>query len=215
MVDFEHSPNLKDLTCASARQGHGSKIGQGQMYSPEGEDLSINYPNPNAKIKNILKLHRVRTATLGMLIPQGKSTLQESATTKKFPVLCKRLKKFMKSHRPDFSFTSIQVNSNTTSKPHLDGGNNGPSVIVGAGSYNPETGGRTVMWPGLKKNHVRLKSATRDWEESKKIPEPKYKFNIKIQSLMFNGNTCWHASETFTGRRWSFVFYNNFKKNDK
>ena len=46
---------------------------------------------------------------------------------------------------------------NTISKPHLDGGNNGPSVIVGTGDYGIVRyddieeehcqQGRTVMWP--------------------------------------------------------------------
>ena len=38
--------------------------------------------------------------------------------------------------------------------------------------------------------------------------EPSHRIEIASQSLMFDGDKTWHASEYFGGRRWSFVFFN-------
>ena len=45
-------------------------------------------------------------------------------------------------------------------------------------------------------------SATRDWHDSRNIPDPDHRFEIKSQSLMFDGDKVWHASESFSGQRW-------------
>ena len=41
----------------------------------------------------------------------------------------------MKQAKPDFKFTSIQVNKNYLSALHVDSNNMGPSFIVGLGNY--------------------------------------------------------------------------------
>jgi hypothetical protein len=66
-----------------------------------------------------------------------------------------------------FKFTSIQVNVNTTSAPHVDGGNSGPSIIVGAGNY---TGGRTVLWPSFDRQDSTLKGHSKNWQKEKTCP---------------------------------------------
>ena len=70
---------------------------------------------------------RCKTQTLGLLVRQGSKTglLEPSALSLKNPSFMPRLTSFMKKHRPDVTFTTVQVNMNTISKPHLDGGNNG------------------------------------------------------------------------------------------
>ena len=102
-----------------------------------------------------------------------------------------------------FKFTSIQVNVNTTSAPHVDGGNSGPSIIVGAGNY---TGGRTVLWPSFDRKDSTLKGHSKNWQKEN-MPKPPVAVDISMQTLRFDGDKTWHASEMFTGMRWSFVFF--------
>ena len=45
------------------------------------------------------------------------------------------LVRYMKQSKPDFKFTSIQVNKNYLSALHVDSNNMGPSFIVGFGNY--------------------------------------------------------------------------------
>ena len=62
---------------------------------------------------------RCKTQTLGLLVRQGSKTglLEPSALSLKNPSFMPRLTSFMKKHRPDVTFTTVQVNMNTISKP--------------------------------------------------------------------------------------------------
>ena len=194
--------------------GHSSKIGlTGCTLSPDGIELenkiqqSNPIRNPTRQEKESLAAARVRTGTFGLLVPQGKTELQLSALSLKCDSKFMPLfTEFMRDHRPNFTFTTVQVNINTISKPHVDGGNSGASVIVGEGIY---TGGRTVLWPSLSlKQNAVIGRSTRDWQDSKTLRQPDESIDIHNQSLMFDGDKTWHASERFTGRRFSFVFFN-------
>ena len=95
------------------------------------------------------------------------------------------------------------MNVNTTSAPHVDGGNSGPSIIVGAGNY---TGGRTVLWPSFDRQDSTLKGHSKNWQKEN-MPKPPVAVDISMQTLRFDGDKTWHASEMFTGMRWSLVFF--------
>ena len=96
--------------------------------------------------------------------------------------MMKLFKKFIKSHYPEFKFQSVYVNRNTVCKKHLDSSNVGESLLVGFGPY---TKGHTVLYLNNKQ----------------------HKFNIKTNSLLFNGSEIPHKSEPFNGIRYSLVFF--------
>lgn len=100
-----------------------------------------------------------------------------SKYNKKFPVLFKSIKKMMKAYDPDFNFTTIQVNKNVLSPPHVDKNNVGPSYIIALGEYN---GGKLVI-------------------EGKE-------YNIKNRFKKFDG-TFGHWVTPFDGTRYSLVFF--------
>lgn len=100
-----------------------------------------------------------------------------SKYNKKFPDLFKTLKKLMKEYDPDFTFTTIQVNKNILSPPHVDKNNVGPSYIIALGDFE---GGKLVI-------------------EGKEN-------NIKNRFKKFNG-TLGHWVTPFKGTRYSLVFF--------
>ena len=51
------------------------------------------------------------------------------------PNITDLLVRYMKQAKPEFKFTSIQVNKNYLSALHVDSNNMGPSFIVGFGNY--------------------------------------------------------------------------------
>merc|ERR1719174_1485220 len=66
------------------------------------------------------------------------SGLMCSRTMAIYPNLCRALTTFFRQEKPDFKFTTIQLNKNYAAKMHVDGNNHGPSYIIGLGEY---TGG--------------------------------------------------------------------------
>jgi len=100
-----------------------------------------------------------------------------SKYNKKFPELYKILKKLMNFYDPDFTFTTIQVNKNILSPPHVDKNNVGPSYIIALGDFE---GGKLVI-------------------EGKE-------YNIKNRFKKFDG-TLGHWVTPFKGTRYSLVFF--------
>ena len=100
-----------------------------------------------------------------------------SRYNKKFPELFKTLKRLMFAYDPDFSFTTIQVNKNIVSPPHVDKNNVGPSYIIGLGDYD---GGKLVI----------------DGKE----------YNIRNRFKKFDGRYG-HWVTPFSGTRYSLVFF--------
>jgi hypothetical protein len=60
----------------------------------------------------------------------GGKTKGPSRYNEKFPKLYRLIKALIKEHNPSFSYTTIQVNKNVVSKPHVDKNNVGPYVIA-------------------------------------------------------------------------------------
>ena len=100
-----------------------------------------------------------------------------SRYNKKFPLLFKTLKNLMKEYDPDFKFSTIQVNKNILSPPHVDKNNVGPSYVIALGDFD---GGKLVI-------------------EGKE-------YNIKNRFKKFNG-TLGHWVTPFKGTRYSLVFF--------
>lgn len=100
-----------------------------------------------------------------------------SKYNKKFPELFKAIKKMMNMYDPDFKFTTIQLNKNVLSPPHVDKNNVGPSYIIGLGDYE---GGKLVI-------------------EGKE-------YNIKNRFKKFDG-TRGHWVTPFEGVRYTLVFF--------
>jgi len=93
------------------------------------------------------------------------------------PKLFQLLQELIRSFKPDFQYTTIQVNKNTQCKPHIDTNNVGDSYIIALGNF---TGGDLVI-------------------ESKK-------FNIRNRFKRFDGHLA-HWVEPFEGDRYSLVFF--------
>ena len=109
-------------------------------------------------------------------------TVFRTAITRKNPHIFTLMKKFVLSHKPDFRFTSVQVNRNCVCKKHIDGSNRGVSLLVGFGPY---THGRTILF----------------------LPSGEKRVHIRTRSLIFDGSKIYHASEPFRGKRYSLVFF--------
>ena len=72
----------------------------------------------------------------------GYRTRGPSRYNKKFPELFEAIQEMIAHHRPSFEYTTIQVNRNVLSHPHVDKNNVGPSYIIALGDF---TGGRLVI----------------------------------------------------------------------
>ena len=72
----------------------------------------------------------------------GGLTRGPSRWNKKFPELYSLVTKLIKLYKPDFEYTTIQVNKSIQSEPHIDKNNVGPSYIIALGDF---TGGDLVI----------------------------------------------------------------------
>jgi hypothetical protein len=95
----------------------------------------------------------------------------------KYKKLFKLLKDLISYYHPDFKYTTIQINKNILSPPHIDKNNVGPSYIIGLGDYQ---GGDLNI-------------------EGKK-------YNIKNRWKFFDGNKG-HWTEPFKGERYSIIYF--------
>lgn len=95
----------------------------------------------------------------------------------KFPELFKALKALIAARDPDFTWTTIQVNKNVVSPPHIDQNNVGPSYIIALGDFE---GGELVI-------------------EGKA-------YNIRNRWKKFDGRKG-HWIKPFRGERYSLVFF--------
>jgi FkbM family methyltransferase len=88
------------------------------------------------------------------------------------------LNKLAESINPDHVFSTITINRNVLCKPHKDAKNNGTTMIIGLGDY---TGGELVI-EGVK-------------------------HDIHYKPLYFNGFLHEHYNETWSGNRYTLMFY--------
>ena len=107
----------------------------------------------------------------------GGKTKGPSRFNEKFPELFILLKNLIKIWKPDFNYTTIQVNKNVISEPHIDKNNVGPSYGIALGDFN---GGDLVL-------------------EGKE-------FCIKNKFKKFNG-TLGHWITPFKGTRYSLIYF--------
>tara|TARA_R100000935_G_scaffold3669_2_gene9247 strand:+ start:1533 stop:2060 length:528 start_codon:yes stop_codon:yes gene_type:complete len=89
------------------------------------------------------------------------------------------LKNLIEYIDPDFIYNTITLNHNSICKAHYDKLNKSPSLIIGLGEY---TGGELIVENCL--------------------------FDIKNKPLIFNGGNSKHATNDFTGDRYSVIYYN-------
>lgn len=107
----------------------------------------------------------------------GYKTRGPSRHNKRFKNLYNILQLLIKYCKPDFEYTTIQVNKNVMCNPHVDKNNVGPSYIIALGDF---TGGDLVI-------------------EGKE-------YSIKNKFKKFNG-TKGHWITPFKGTRYSIVYF--------
>lgn len=156
------------------------------MISKSDIDILFNYLEKTKfplcySRKNISK-KGIEAFVLGEVNYRGQEYLQyrtkgPSRYNSKFKELYNFLLTFMEKYKPNFNYTTIQLNKNIISPPHIDKNNVGPSYIIALGNY---TGGNLVI-------------------EGKEV-------NIKDKLYKFNG-TKGHWVTPFSGTRYSLVFF--------
>lgn len=135
--------------------------------------------------KNIIEENKgIEAFALGDVNYRGQAILDyktkgPSKYNKKFPLLYNALNKLIKEYDQDFKFTTIQVNKNVMSRPHIDKNNVGPSCIIGLGDY----------------------------EYGKLVIEGK-EYNIKNRFKKFDGRLG-HWITPFKGTRYSIIYFNH------
>ena len=107
----------------------------------------------------------------------GGRTRGPSRWNNKFPELYFLLQTYIEIYEPNFKYTSIQVNKNVMSQPHVDKNNVGPSYGIAIGDF---TGGELVI--------------------------EGQSFNIKNKWKKFNG-TLGHWITPFKGTRYSLIYF--------
>jgi len=99
------------------------------------------------------------------------------------PYLYKLLLDFGNTYVKDISWNAITVNQNYKADKHRDKGNIGKSFLVAFGDYE---GGDLKIYEGdLSGNH-----------------------NIRYKPIITDFNKYYHSVESFTGNRYSLVYYN-------
>lgn len=149
------------------------------------DDLIKKLENILASSKLLVNKKRLNSGigisqTFGKYRVRKKLGLFESKNNSKYPelynVLLEFYEKYIKEHLPEY--TSIQVNKNYKTLPHIDKNNAGISYIVGLGNYN---GGNLIV--------------------------NSYKHDIHYKPLMFDGKKWIHYTDDYIGDRYSLVFF--------
>jgi len=135
-------------------------------------------------------------------------TLGVSAATTAHPNLCKLLVSAVQAIDADFPFTSIQLNFNYASRPHVDKNNLGCSYIVGFGDYE---GGQLWMEDadaGTEGVSVTLPADDDDVTARYRAGSSFVGRveDIKGRWIQFDGNAL-HYTRPFSGNRYSLIFF--------
>lgn len=83
-----------------------------------------------------------QSMVFGTVFSRRLQSYNESHTARNNPRLYSLLKQLAATEVPEFSFTTIAVNKNVVTQPHVDKYNVGPTLILGLGSF---TGGALVV----------------------------------------------------------------------
>lgn len=158
----------------------------------------------NTTRKNVMPegAHSIRGLLLGLYVYGG--SVGVAAHTTKRPWLTRLLVGALRSAAPDFPFTSIQLNYNYASRPHVDKGNLGNSYIVGLGDYSggelwvhDDTGPEQYVVEGQEdvSAFYRVGSAFRGRQ-------------LQVHNIWttFDGNKL-HFTLPFQGERYSIIFF--------
>lgn len=145
---------------------------------------------------------KVRGAVCGLAV--FASHIGLSLYSKRAPWLTRLLTLFARSHHKNFPFTSIQINIDYATRPHVDKNNLGESLIIGFGPYK---GGE--LW-------VHDDEGSDAFTLTEDLPnEPLYKkrstflgrrMDIRYQWQRFDGRRL-HFTDPFTGPRTSIVYF--------
>lgn len=123
---------------------------------------------------------RHRGGIFGLIRGRYKSGIGLSALSKKYPEIYKEIVKIGKEICP-FQFTTIQINHNLVSTPHIDKNNVGEGLLVSFGDYK---GGNIII----------------GGEE----------YDTKYKPTIFNGSKLEHYNTKFIGEhnKYSLIFFN-------
>jgi hypothetical protein len=100
----------------------------------------------------------------------------------------------MKKYDPSFKYTHITLNYNLRCKRHTDGGNEGPSYIAAFGNF---IGGELIVGT----------DQTNQSGGTKKTSSSDRYLDLKSRFVKFNGKTQPHETASFTGDRYTLVYY--------
>lgn len=115
-----------------------------------------------------------------------KTGLYKTKVMDLYPELEDIFNEFSKFHFPNFEFHSVMMNKSFICPPHRDSKNIGESILVCCGDYQ---GGKTAV----------------------DIDGKIHKFDPRIAPVKFNGSKYLHWTEPFEGKRYSLVFFTNFR----
>jgi hypothetical protein len=132
--------------------------------------LPINYSRNNSGVGHSISLGKVSDRYHHRMNRHGRYDA-------KFPELRAAIWKLGKKIVP-FPYTTVQVNYNYKTKPHIDRNNVGESLIVGLGDY---VGGDLIV--------------------------DKKRYDIRNHPLIFNGAELLHGTAPYKGDRYSLVFF--------
>lgn len=200
-VSFRGSKNAAAAEAAAKQALEAGRVCLETVHSA----LALTDVPLNKNRKNVIPhgLEAIRGAVCGLYVFAGR--IGVSSFSQQHPWLTKLLVAFCQKKKPGLKFTSIQVNVNYASRPHVDRNNLGASAIIAFGSYR---GGD--LWvhdengdvPHLLADNLRL-------ERCKYKKGETYmgrKTNIKGRWLEFDGNRL-HFTTPFHGTRYSLVYF--------
>ncbi len=117
--------------------------------------------------------------------PKGQNLVlsRESRQASKQPIW-DLLKKLIKTHNPNFKYTSILINNDVKTEYHFDKNNNGNSYCLGIGSFS---GGG-----------IDFKIGENDTVKN---------INNHNKWLFYNGKNYEHKTASYTGNRYALIYY--------
>eukprot|EP00438_Fugacium_kawagutii_P025630 Skav209733 [mRNA] locus=scaffold528:584647:592496:- [translate_table: standard] len=124
--------------------------------------------------------------------------------SKSRPWLVRLLTSFARNFHPDFEFTSIQVNKNYASRPHVDKNNLGDSLIIGLGDYTD--GGIWVHDPAGNVSFELQEDISCMYHYEASATYNGTFLDIHDKWVHFNGNRL-HFTQPFQGDRYTLVYY--------
>lgn len=158
----------------------------------------------NTTRKNVMPdgVDTIQAMVLGMYSYGG--SIGVSAGTIRHPWLTRLLVGALRKVAPDFPFTSIQLNYNYSTRPHVDKNNLGTSYIVGCGDYS----GGEVWVHDEKGDTPYIVEGTEDVSGIYRagMEFPGTELDVKDTWSIFDGNKL-HFTRPFQGERYTMVFF--------